>query len=95
VLAGVLIALLGHAAAAESAPSAQGIGIAFAIDTLSFVASLLCLSLMRIPAVTKQAGEQQNVIESIKEGFAYVWSRMVLRVFFLLIVAINFLVLGP
>ena len=39
--------------------------------------------------------EQQNVIESIKEGFVYVWSRMVLRVLFLLIVATNFLVLGP
>jgi MFS family permease len=50
---------------------------------------------MRIPGVTKQAGEQQNVIESIKEGFVYVWSRTVLRVFFLLIVATNFLVLGP
>src|SRR5262249_17386504 len=95
VLAGALIALLGHAAAADGAPDMQGIGIAFAIDTLSFVASLLTLLMMRIPSVTKQASEQQNVFESIKEGFAYVWSRMVLRVFFLLIVAINFLVLGP
>jgi MFS family permease len=95
VLAGALIALLGHAAAADGAPDTQGIGIAFAIDTLSFVASLVTLLMMRIPGVTKQASEQQSVIESIKEGFAYVWSRMVLRVFFLLIVAINFLVLGP
>ncbi len=95
VLAGALIALLGHAAAADGAPDMQGIAIAFAIDTLSFVASLLTLLMIRIPGVTKQAGEQQNVIGSIQEGFAYVWSRMVLRVFFLLIVAINFLVLGP
>ncbi len=95
VLAGALIALLGHAAAADGAPDMQGIAIAFAIDTLSFVASLLTLLMIHIPGVTKQAGEQQNVIGSIQEGFAYVWSRMVLRVFFLLIVAINFLVLGP
>jgi MFS family permease len=95
VLAGALIALLGHAAAADGTPDTQGIGIAFAIDTLSFVASLLTLLMMRVPGVTKQASEQQSVIESIKEGFAYVWSRMVLRVFFLLVVAINFLVLGP
>lgn len=95
VLAGGLIALLGHAATANSTPSTQGIGIAFGIDTLSFVVSLLCLSLMRIPAGAKKAGEQQNVIASIKEGFGYLWSQSVLRIFFLLIVAMNFLVLGP
>src|SRR5258706_1449549 len=95
VLAGGLIALLGHAATSDSAPSTQGIGIAFGLDTLSFVASLVCLNLIRVPGVTKQAGKQQNVIASIKEGFAYVWSRPVLRVLFLLLVAMNFLVLGP
>jgi MFS family permease len=95
VLAGALIALLGHAATADSAPSTQGIGIAFGIDALSFVASLLCLNLMRVPGVTKQVGEQQNVIESIKVGFAYLWSQAILRVFFLLLIAMNFLVLGP
>src|SRR5260221_5122342 len=95
VLAGGLIALLGHAASADSAPSTQGIGIAFGIDTLSFVASLVCLNLIRVPGVTKQAGKQQNVIAAIKEGFAYVWSRPVLSVLFLLLVAMNFLVLGP
>jgi MFS family permease len=95
VLAGGLIALLGQGAAANGVPVMRGIGIAFGLDTLSFVASLLTLIMMRIPGVTKQAGEQQNVIESIKEGFAYVWSRMVLRVLFLLIVATNFLVMGP
>jgi len=97
VLAGVLIALLGHAttATADAAPGTQGIGIAFSLDTLSFVVSLLCLSLMRIPRITKKAGEQQNVVASIKQGFAYLWSQSVLRIFFLLIVAMNFLVLGP
>src|SRR6266545_7137967 len=44
VLAGALIALLGHAATADSASSTEGIGIAFGIDALSFVASLLCLN---------------------------------------------------
>src|SRR5260221_9647997 len=95
VLAGALIALLGHAAAPDSGPGTQGIGIAFAIDTRSFVASLVCLNLIHVPGVTKQAGKQQNVIASIKAGFAYVWSRPVLRVLFLLLVAMNFLVLGP
>ncbi len=95
VLAGALIALLGHAATADSASSTEGIGIAFGIDALSFVASLLCLNLMRTPNIPKQVGEQQNVFESIKVGFAYLWSRTILRVFFLLLIAMNFLVLGP
>ncbi len=92
VLAGGLIALLGHAATADSAP---GIGVALGLDTLSFVASLVCLNLIDVPHITKQTGKHQNVIESIKVGFVYVWSRPVLRVLFLLLVAMNFLVLGP
>ncbi len=93
-LAGGLIAVLGHGAS-ESAPGIQGIGIAFGIDTLSFVASLVSLVMMRVPGIARKAAEQQNVIASIKEGFAYVWSRPVLRVLFMLIVATNFLVIGP
>ncbi len=95
VLAGVLIALLGHGSIANGVTDTQGIGIAFAVDALSFVASLVTLLMMRILGGGKPASEQQNVIASIKEGFAYVWGRRVLRLMFLLIVAINFLVLGP
>ena len=57
--------------------------------------SLLCLGLMRINKVGQPTGKQQNVIDSIKEGFSYLWGQSVLRAFFLLIVAMNFLVLGP
>lgn len=95
VLAGGLIALQGHAATANGVPDTQGTGIAFAIDALSFVASLVSLILMRIPGAARQAAKSQNVVESIKEGFAYVWGQRILRVLFLLIVAINFLVMGP
>ena len=95
MLAGGLIALLGHGATAIGVPDTPGIGIAFAIDTLSFIASLASLIMMRIPGTAKQAKEPQNVIASIKDGFAHVWSQRVLRVMFMLIVAINFLVMGP
>src|SRR5258708_10632228 len=53
VLAGALIALLGHAATSDSAPSTQGIGIAFGIASLSLVASLLCLNLWHVAGATK------------------------------------------
>jgi len=95
VLAGGLIAVLGHGATAANALGTQGSGIAFGIDTLSFLASVVCLSLMRLPALTRKVGAQQNVIAAIQEGLAYLWSRSVLRVLFLLMVAMNFLVLGP
>lgn len=95
VLAGGLIALLGNTTTPNDTPSLQGIGIAFAIDSLSFLASLACLVLMRVPGTKKQQEQQQNVIESIKDGFIYVWGRPVLRVLFMFTVAINFLVIGP
>jgi hypothetical protein len=95
VLAGGLIAVLGQAATAQNALGTQGIGIAFGIDTLSFVASLVCLSLMRLPALARKAGPPQNVMAAIQEGLAYVWGQTTLRVMFVLLVAMNFLVLGP
>ena len=97
VLAGALIALLGHTVVGNSAPDMHGTGIAFVVDAFSFVASLLTLVLLNIPTLPSQASarKQQNVIASIKEGFIYVWNQPVLRMFFLLIVALNFLVLGP
>jgi hypothetical protein len=66
VLAGGLIALLGQTASADRAPSTLGIGIAFGIDTLSFVASLVCVNLLRVPGVTRQTGVQPDVIASIR-----------------------------
>jgi MFS family permease len=95
VLAGGLIVLLGNSGSAGETMGTQGIGIALGIDTLSFVASLVCLYLMHVPTIAKKDREQENVIASIKAGFAYLWSRPTLRTFFLLIVAMNFLVLGP
>jgi len=94
VLAGGLIALVGQSARVGT-PGTLGSGIAFGLDTLSFVASLICLYLIRVPGVTRPAGPQPDVIASIREGFAYVWGRSLLRVLFLVIVAINFLVMGP
>src|SRR6266540_2552752 len=57
MLAGALIALLGHGTA-NGVPDMRGIGIAFGLDTLSFVASLLTLIMMRVPGVTKRGGDQ-------------------------------------
>jgi predicted MFS family arabinose efflux permease len=97
VLAGGLIALFGnsHQVAGENTPGANGIGAAFAIDALSFLASLWALWQMRICKPHTAAENQSGVLKSIREGLTYVWDSAVLRMLFLVMVAVNFLVIGP
>ena len=92
VLAGLVIAVLGRTAA-DAAPGMGGIGIAFAIDAVSFLASVGVLWMIR----TRKAGapEQTKVVTAIKEGMSYVWNSAVLRTIFILLIAINLLVTGP
>jgi len=97
VLAGGLIALFGnsHHVAGENTPGANGIGAAFAIDALSFLASLWALWRMRICKPHTAAEHQSSVLTSIKEGLTYVWDSAVLRMLFVVMMAVNFLVIGP
>ena len=98
VLAGGLIALLaGSASAAEAGtPSLEGIGVAFALDAITFLVSLFTLSLIgahRSAAAETQA--QTSILTSIKEGLSFVWNDTVLRMVFVIMIAANFLVNGP
>lgn len=101
VVAGAIIAILdggGAAIAGTTVPDMRGIGAAFAIDALSFVASLTCLSLMRIKPASElqdQNREQSGVFSSIRECLSYVWGNPSLRIWFILIAAMNLLVTGP
>jgi len=97
VLAGGVIALLaGNNSAADGAPGLEGIGVAFAIDALSFLVSLLTLFLIgdHTHAPT-ESQEKTGVLTSIKEGLAFVRSDTTLRMVFIISIAINFLVNGP
>jgi MFS family permease len=96
VLAGVGISALSGApaATAEATPGVQGIGIAFAFDALSFLASLAALWLMRTRKAAPVDGKT-NVLDSIREGMSYVWNSAVLKMVFVLLVAINLFVTGP
>jgi hypothetical protein len=99
VLAGSLIALLsGRAAPAGSAGELSGIGLAFAIDALSFLASALTLWRIRMegdgePGEAAEAAE--NLLASIRKGLEVAWDDAPLRSFFLLIAVANLLVNGP
>lgn len=91
---GVIAALAGSAAAADAAPNAEGIGIAFALDSLSFLASLGTLWLMGDHRAAS-ADEQASMLDAIKEGLRFVWTSRALRAIFLLLIAINLFITGP
>jgi MFS family permease len=78
--------------------SSFGVGLAFAIDTVSFAASAVCLWLIRAGS-RRQASEEsphkESLWASILTGMKYLWADEGLRLMFFVIMAINFLILGP
>lgn len=92
VLAGAMISRLDGG----SMQSMTGIAVAFALDALSFLVSIMMLSLMKIgtglSAVEKAA---EGVLASIREGLLYVWRDTTLKLVFGLTAGINILIVGP
>lgn len=86
-LAGVIIAAFSK--------SLVGIGLAFLIDATSFATSAVCLwSIRRARHVAPdQAGD--NIWRSIAAGIRYLWEDEALRLIFLVLTAVNFLLIGP
>jgi MFS family permease len=76
VIAGVLIALLDSGSVRGGAANMRGIAIAFGVDALSFLASIVTLWMIRIKA-TKEAGDpaeqKENMLSSIREGLVHAW----------------------
>ncbi len=77
--------------------SALGIGLAFAVDAISFAISAVCLWVMGGGRSLVNNGEkqQENIWASILVGVKYLWSNETLRMLFLILAAINFLFTGP
>ncbi|MDR3575643.1 MAG: MFS transporter [Anaerolineaceae bacterium] len=75
-----------------------GIGLAFAIDAFSFAVSALCLWWIRTGQRRPSSGAapaNESVWASILAGIRYLWGDQALRLMFLVIMAVNFLVIGP
>ena len=91
-LAGVLIASL-----AGAGHDLTGIGIALAIDAGTFLVSLATLCLLRVRRFVpeEEAGADGGVLASIRAGLRYMWDDPTLRMLFTIIVAVNFLIVGP
>lgn len=91
ILAGATIARLDGAYHSNS-----GIALAFALDSLSFIASVVMLSMMRIEngnARTEKA--ESGVLASIREGLLYVWHDAALKIVFPITLGLNILINGP
>jgi MFS family permease len=94
-LAGTVIALFGVThAAGQQAGSLTGVGIAFAIDALSFAVSAATLVLIRsLPALGAGAGG--HPLAAVAEGLRFTMSRPAFRWLIALLAAANLLLIGP
>jgi MFS family permease len=78
--------------------SLLGIGLAFAIDALSFAVSATCLLLIQTghrQQSSAESPEKESVWASILTGVKYLWNDKVMRLMFLVLTAMNFLLIGP
>jgi MFS family permease len=85
--------------------AAGGVAAAFAIDAITFVFAALMLALMRpaaLPQVLAEGGAPDaagepapSLLQSIAAGLRGMWSDPSMRVFLMLIVVINFALIGP
>jgi hypothetical protein len=88
VLAGVVIAIFGG-----SSEDLSGIGIAFSLDAITFLVSLLTLFLIRIEREPER--EEIDFLSSIKQGLSFIIRSPGLRIMFLILAMTNLLVAGP
>jgi MFS family permease len=89
-IAGIVIGGYAH--------SLFGVGLAFALDAFSFGISAVCLWLIRgvsAPRRLEDAEPHESVWASILAGLKYVWDDQTLRLLFGVMLAVNFLVVGP
>lgn len=96
VAAGLLIAAsgAGSAAVAEQTASLYGIGIAFAVDAASFLASAVAVLMMR-PIRPANTHRDSHPLTDVIEGLRYSLGSNHLRAMLVIIGSANFLVAGP
>ena len=91
VLAGGIIALFSQGNTANL----TGIGIAFALDALTFLVSTWTLYQVQMKRKSVEDGVAGNVLQAIRDGLSFVWHDPLLRGYFILIAVSNVLINGP
>ncbi|MFD5429714.1 MFS transporter [Streptomyces sp. NPDC127084] len=72
--------------------STLGAVYAYAVDALTYLASGVSLLFVRGPLQGEREGSgRTSILDELKEGFAFLWRRRLLRLLMLLITAVNFL----
>ncbi|HMK45952.1 MAG TPA: MFS transporter, partial [Methanocella sp.] len=94
LLAGGLIALF-TTAQAGSSPSTFGIGLAIAIDSATFLVSVITLWLMQVEKPQTRTTARTGFLQSIVEGFTFILGTRKILYMFLILAALNFLFSGP
>ncbi len=98
LLAGLLIALFGDGAPGGGTAvraNATGIGIAFALDALSFALSAWTMAQVRTREAPPPAAAPQAVLTSVGQGLAHFWRDSELRTCFLYWSAVALFIMGP
>jgi MFS family permease len=75
-----------------------GVGIAFGFDAFTFVVSAVTLQMIRVRKQASPSGAAQakeSVWASIQAGVRYLWMDKPLRFIFTILMAANFLLIGP
>lgn len=75
--------------------STLGIGLAFLIDAATFAVSTGCVWLIRGARKLSDDGTADNLWASIAGGIKYLWQDEALRLMWLVLITVNFLVVGP
>jgi MFS family permease len=86
---------LAGAMIASYSTSTHGIGLAFAVDTVTFAISAATFALMRPHAASAARSVPSNLWESIREGFFHLWNDDAMRFVFCALAAVNLFVVGP
>lgn len=75
----------------------QGIGLAYGIDAIAVFLSMFALWAIRMKENGSGVGmsPRSSMLESIKDGFAYVWGDASLRAFIIYMAVTTFVAMGP
>jgi MFS family permease len=90
IMAGIVIGTF-----VSSSTDFTGIGIAFMVDAMTYVASLISLWFIREGAkVADDSGQEKGMVAALKEAFSYTWKDRSLTMVLVFIMAVNFLLVG-
>jgi hypothetical protein len=73
----------------------QGIGLAYAIDVVLVVVSMWPLWAITVKNESEPVSGRPGILDSIKEGFGYVWQDSSLRAFIIYVAIVTFVSMGP